>query len=72
MTGVQTCALPICKPVGNDKEMNKSTYVSMYGVELANDILEKITFEAIDSINAYGEKAKFLKDLANYIKDRKK
>lgn len=60
------------KPVGNDKEMNKSTYVSMYGVELANDILEKITFEAIDSINAYGEKAKFLKDLANYIKDRKK
>ena len=32
------------KPVGNDKEMNKSTYVSMYGVELANDILEKITF----------------------------
>lgn len=60
------------KPVGNDKEKKKSTYVSMYGVELANDILEKITFEAIDSINVYGEKAEFLKALANYIKDRKK
>jgi len=60
------------KPVGNDKEKKKSTYVSMYGVELAQDILEKIIFEAIDSINKYGEKAEFLKKLAIYIKDREK
>ena len=60
------------KPVGNDKEKKKSTYVSMYGVSLAKDILEKITFEAVDSINKYGEKAGFLKALAEYIKNREK
>ncbi len=60
------------KPVGNDKKMKKSTYVSMYGVELAKDILNKTIFEAIDSINTYREKADFLRDLAKYIRDREK
>lgn len=60
------------KPVGNDREMNKCTYVNMYGVELANDILEKITYEAIERIKVYGEKAEFLKNLAIYIKNREK
>ena len=60
------------KPVGNDKKKKKSTYVSMYGLEVAQDILERITFEAVDSIHKYGEKAEFLKDLAMYIKDREK
>lgn len=60
------------KPVGNDKKMKKSTYVSMYGVELAKDILEKNIFEAIDSIGTYREKADFLRDLAKYIRDREK
>ena len=58
------------KPVGNDKEMNKATYVSMYGVEVAQDMLEKVIFEANDVINKYGDKAEFLKNLAIYIKDR--
>jgi len=60
------------KPVGNDKEMNKATYVSMYGVEVAQDMLEKVIFEANDVINKYGDKAEFLKNLAIYIKDREK
>lgn len=60
------------KPVENDKKNNKSTYVSMYGVELAKDMLEKLIFDAIDTINIYGEKAEFLKALAKYIKDREK
>jgi len=60
------------KPVGNDKEMMKATYVSMYGVEVAQDMLEKVIFEANDVINKYGDKAEFLKNLAIYIKDREK
>ena len=60
------------KPVGNDKEMKKSTYVSMYGLELAQDILERVVFEATYAIREYGEKAEFLKDLAIYIKEREK
>lgn len=60
------------KPVGKDKEVQKCTYVSQYGLEGAKDILEKITKEAIEEIEKYGEKAEFLKELALYIKNRDK
>ena len=60
------------KPVGNDKELEKCTYVSKYGLDGAKDILEKITKEAIEEISVYGEKAVFLKELALYIKNRNK
>ena len=60
------------KPVGNDKELEKCTYVSKYSLDGAKDILEKITKEAIEEISVYGEKAEFLKQLALYIKDRNK
>ena len=60
------------KPVGNDKELGKCTYVSKYGLEGAKEILEKITKEAIEELNEYGEKAEFLKELALYIKNRNK
>ena len=60
------------KPVGNDKKLEKCTYVSKYGLEESKEILEKITKEAINEISIYGEKAEFLKQLALYIKDRNK
>ena len=60
------------KPVGNDKKRNKCTYVSKYGLQEAKERLEKITEEAIKSLDKFGEKAEFLKELAIYIKDRNK
>lgn len=60
------------KPVGNDKELEKCTYVSKYGLQGAKEILNKVTKEAIDEIEEYGEKAEFLKELASYIKNRNK
>lgn len=60
------------KPVGNDKELEKCTYVSKYGLQGAKEILEKITKEAIDELKEYGDKAEFLKELALYIKNRNK
>ena len=60
------------KPVGNDKEHGKCTYVSKYGLEGAKEILNKITKEAIEIINCYGEKGEFLKELALYIANRNK
>ena len=60
------------KPVGNDKKMEKCTYVSQYGLEKAKEILDKITKEAIEELKEYGEKADFLKDLALYIQNRNK
>ena len=60
------------KPVGNDKEAGKCTYVSEYGLEGAKTILDNITKEAIEELKDYGEKANFLKELALYIQNRNK
>lgn len=60
------------KPVGNDKELGKCTYVSKYGLEGAKEKLKEITQEAIDIVNKYGENAEFLKELAIYIANRNK
>ena len=60
------------KPVGNDKEAGKCTYVSEYGLEGAKAILDNITKKAIEELKDYGEKANFLKELALYIQNRNK
>lgn len=60
------------KPVGNDKKLEKCTYVSQYGLQGAKDILDKITKEAIAELEVYGAKAEFLKELALYIQNRNK
>lgn len=60
------------KPVGNDRELGKCTYVSKYGLQGAKEKLDKITKEAIEEIEEYGYKAKFLKELAIYIQNRNK
>lgn len=60
------------KPVGNDKKLEKCTYVSQYGLQGAKAILDKITKEAVKEIEMYGEKAEFLKELALYIQNRNK
>ena len=60
------------KPVGNDKELGKCTYVSYYGLDGAKKELDRIVKEAIDELEIYGEKAEFLRQLALYIKDRNK
>lgn len=60
------------KPVGNDKELGKCTYVSYYGLDGAKQELNKIIEEAIGQIKIYGEKSEFLRQLALYIKDRNK
>lgn len=60
------------KPVGNDESRGKCTYVSKYGLEEAKKILNDITKEAIQNIEEFGEKAEFLKGLAEFIKTRNK
>lgn len=60
------------KPVGNDKEHHKCTYVSHYGLEKAKEELDKIIDSALDDLEPYGEKAEFLRELTLYIKNRNK
>lgn len=60
------------KPVGNDRELGKCTFVSQYGIKKAKEILDKITKEAIYELEEFGEKSQFLKELALYIQNRNK
>ena len=60
------------KPVGNDKKLNKCTYVSKYGLDSAKARLNELIEGAIKDIEIYNENAEFLKDLAIYIKEREK
>lgn len=60
------------KPVGNDKEHKKCTYVSFYGLDGAKKELANVINEALQYLEPYGEKAAFLKDLTIYIKNRNK
>ena len=60
------------KPVGNDRKLNKCTYVSFYGLDGAKKELNKIINEALELLNEYGDKAEFLRGLTIYIRDREK
>ena len=58
------------KPVGNDKEKKKCTYVTKFGLGSAKQKLEEKTKEAVEIADKYGKEGKFLKELAIFIKNR--
>ena len=60
------------KPVGNDRAKGKCTYVTKYGLETAQKMLDDIINEAIEIIKNYNENGEFLIELALYIKNRNK
>ena len=60
------------KPVGNDKEKEKSTYVTRFGLEEAEKYLDNVITEALEILEKYGERAQFLRELTIYIKKRNK
>lgn len=58
------------KPVGNDKKLEKCTYVSQYGLQGAKEILSQTIDQAIEELKDFGEEAEFLRELAFYIQNR--
>ncbi len=59
------------KTTGKDASSGKSTFVSMYGIEKSREILSELISDAVDSLQLFGDKAIFLKELAVYIAERK-
>lgn len=61
------------KPIGSDADNNKSTFVSLYGLENSKEIAEQMTKEADDAIlTAFGEKAIPLVEYTTFLLNRKK
>lgn len=60
------------KPVGNDREMGKCTYVSQYGLDKSKEMLHDLIAEAKAQLIGFGDQADFLAGLADYIENRNK
>lgn len=60
------------KPVGSDEQANKSTYVSLVGLENAKHDVEILTNEAITLLDCFGSSAEELKKFALMLCKREK
>ena len=58
------------KAIGSDITNDKTTYLSFASIEQAKKDVEKITDEAIKSLEIFAEKAYYLKELAKYLTNR--
>lgn len=60
------------KPVFSDQKNNKTTYVTMYGMEKAENDLKLLTEEAENIIAGFGEKGEFLREYFSRLVTRVK
>lgn len=60
------------KATGADELNDKSTYVSLLGLEKSQQYAKDLTMQAVDYLEIFGDEAKFLKDLANDLLTRNK
>jgi geranylgeranyl diphosphate synthase type II len=58
------------KGVGRDVKHDKSTYVSLYGLDGARDMARQEVAAAIASLTPFGERACYLVKLARFVVDR--
>ena len=59
------------KPIGSDGESNKSTYVSLLGLEKSQSYAALLTKEAVDALDVFGQNADFLRYIASILVERK-
>lgn len=60
----------IGKPVGSDQKNDKTTYVSLFGFEGAQDLARQSMQLCIESLRGFGPEADFLRDLARFTLHR--
>ena len=58
------------KPINSDEKNNKTTFVTLYGIDGAKEMLKSETEKAISSIAFLGEKSRFLEKFALYLLER--
>lgn len=59
------------KPIGSDGESDKSTYVSLLGLEKSREYADRLTKEAVEALVVFGEDGAFLKEIALMLVERK-
>lgn len=59
------------KPIGSDSENEKSTYVSLLGLEKSAEYAEELTKDAKKALDIFGDEGEFLAVLADMLAGRK-
>ena len=59
------------KPTGSDERANKLTYPSLYGVEKSRAIAGELISSAVSSLSSFSPKADPLREIANYLLNRR-
>lgn len=59
------------KPIGSDSENEKTTFITLYGVDKSYEIAKEYTLRAVDSLSVFDNDTSFLNDLAFKLIDRK-
>ena len=59
------------KPIGSDADSNKSTYVSILGLDKSKEYAEKLTENAVEALDIFGNEGDFLRELAMSLINRK-
>lgn len=58
------------KPIGSDAESQKSTYVTLLGLDKSKEYAERLTNEALEALHIFGDDGEFLKELAVHLTNR--
>ncbi len=59
------------KPIGSDAQNDKSTYVSLLGIDKCKELVEQYTGQALDALEVFDEDVSFLVDFAKELATRK-
>jgi len=59
------------KKIGSDEAKEKSTYPKLYGLDACQRMIQELTEESNRILDEYLPQSKFLKELNNYLMDRK-
>ena len=59
------------KPIGSDADSNKSTYVSILGIDKSKEYADELTKKAMKALECFGDEGEFLRNLALSLISRK-
>ena len=72
MLDITSDEVTLGKPIGSDEENDKSTYVSLLGLEECRAQTVELTEKAISALSVFEGDTQFLADFARSLRDRKK
>lgn len=68
---VEGDAKQLGKRVGSDERKGKLTYPALYGLEVSRQMAKEQVEKAVDAIRPFGDRARFLRELIEFVYERK-